>query len=263
MEPLIAKFTLLGQDLAAKWAQVCHEYPPGWIEWVGSVWVQILGFLLPALLFMVVDLVQPVLFPGSKIQQQSKQPSRRQIISCLGLVLWNHAYLILSHVFLLWLLNFNFSIFRMDPRLPSVKEVLIHCAVGVVIRDFLFYYVHRLMHTKFMYKRFHRVHHEFRAPIALAAVYSHTVDHTLQNAMPIYMPMAVQRAHFVTLLIFAGVAVFDAAVSHSGYSLPRLPSVDNHDLHHEKGNVNFGVLGLMDWLHGTHAKQILEKEKEK
>ena len=211
------------------------------------------------MLFLVVDLLQPAVFWNGRIQHQSKQPSRRQIISCLGLVLWNHVYLIGSHFLWLWFLGFRYANFRIDPQLPSLGEVIRHCIVGVPIRDVLFYYVHRLMHTKTMYRLFHRVHHEFRAPIALAAVYSHTVDHALQNAMPIFMAMWVQRAHFVTVFLFTAVALVDAAVSHSGYSLWRIPSVEDHDIHHEKSNVNFGVIGMMDWLHGTHAKQLAKK----
>ncbi|KAI1909622.1 hypothetical protein LOZ58_002326 [Ophidiomyces ophidiicola] len=241
------------ESLAQKWQEICLKYPPGWIEVVGSAWVQIIGFIIPGLAFLLLDLLKPAVMSTRKIQAPSKQPSNRQMLKCLGLVFGNQAYLIVSHFLAHWLIGYKFSIFRMDPKLPSLREVAVHCAVGVVIRDVLFYYVHRLMHTKTMYQKIHRVHHEFRAPMALAAIYSHTVDHVLTNAMPIYVPMALQRAHFLTLVLFAGVAVFDAAVSHSGYSLLRLPSVENHDVHHEKGNVNFGVLGLMDRLHGTHA----------
>ncbi|KMU78405.1 hypothetical protein CISG_07122 [Coccidioides immitis RMSCC 3703] len=67
--------------------------------------------------------------------------------------------------------------------------------------------------------------------------------------------MDSQLPSILEVVINCAVAVFDAAVSHSGYSLFRLPSVENHDIHHEKGNINFGILGVMDWLHGTHAIQ--------
>lgn len=238
---------------ATAWADICHRYPPGWIEGVGSAAVQIVGFIIPGLAFLVVDMLQPTFLDSRKIQKPSRQPSKRQMLSCLGLVFGNQAYLIGSHFLLLWILSFKFSIFRMDPKLPSIREVLVQCVVGALIRDAMFYYVHRLMHTKVLYRRIHRVHHEFPAPIALAAIYSHTVDHVMVNALPIYVPMALQRAHFLTMMLFSFIAVFDAAVSHSGYSLIRMPSVESHDVHHAKGNVNFGVLGLWDRLHGTHA----------
>ncbi|KMP04841.1 sterol-4-alpha methyl oxidase [Coccidioides immitis H538.4] len=237
------------------WEGICARYPPGWIEGVGSAAVQFFGFILPGLGFLAFDILKPASFASRKIQQPCKQPSKQQMLSCLGLVFGNQLFLIASHFFLLRISNYELTPFRMDSQLPSILEVVINCAVGAILRDVVFYYVHRLMHTKILYRRIHRIHHEFRAPIALAAIYSHTIDHVLVNAMPIYISMAVQRVHFLTLMLFASVAVFDAAVSHSGYSLFRLPSVENHDIHHEKGNINFGILGVMDWLHGTHAIQ--------
>nr|KMM70173.1 hypothetical protein CPAG_06485 [Coccidioides posadasii RMSCC 3488] len=237
------------------WEGICARYTPGWIEGVGSAAVQFFGFILPGLGFLAFDILKPASFASRKIQQPCKQPSKRQMLSCLGLVFGNQLFLIASHFFLLRISNYELTPFRMDSQLPSILEVVINCAVGAILRDVVFYYVHRLMDTKILYRRIHRIHHEFRAPIALAAIYSHTIDHVLVNAMPIYISMAVQRVHFLTLMLFAFVAVFDAAVSHSGYSLFRLPSVENHDIHHEKGNINFGILGVMDWLHGTHAIQ--------
>jgi sterol desaturase/sphingolipid hydroxylase (fatty acid hydroxylase superfamily) len=56
-------------------------------------------------------------------------------------------------------------------------------------------------------------------------------------------------------------------VHHSGYDLPfdTVPffgsMAEQHDLHHERFNVNFGVIGLMDYLHGTaHYQRKAQKE---
>ncbi len=35
------------------------------------------------------------------------------------------------------------------------------------------------MHHKFLYKRFHKWHHEWVSPIAPAAIYTHPLEHTL------------------------------------------------------------------------------------
>ncbi|KAK2749433.1 hypothetical protein FQN57_006367 [Myotisia sp. PD_48] len=151
----------------------------------------------------------------------------------------------------------------MDPQLPSSREVMKTCIIGALLREVIFYYVHRLLHTKFMYRWVHHVHHEFRTPIALAASYSHPIDHVLINAMPIYLPMAIQRAHYLTLITFGAACVFDASIAHCGYSLFRMPSVHEHDVHHEKSNVNFGVWGVIDWLHGTNFKDDKDPTIEK
>ena len=41
---------------------------------------------------------------------------------------------------------------------------------------------------------------------------------------------------------------------HSGYHLPLLFSPEFHDYHHLKFNQCFGVIGLLDFLHGTDIK---------
>jgi methylsterol monooxygenase len=47
------------------------------------------------------------------------------------------------------------------------------------------------------------------------------------------------------------IAVFVTIQVHSGYHFPFLPSSEFHDFHHLKFNVNYGVLGFLDWFHAT------------
>lgn len=44
----------------------------------------------------------------------------------------------------------------------------------------------------------------------------------------------------------------ETAAAHSGYDFFRPPfKAEMHDLHHEKFNVNYGGVWMLDWLHGT------------
>ena len=46
-------------------------------------------------------------------------------------------------------------------------------------------------------------------------------------------------------------AILNTLNSHSGYHFPFFPSPEAHDYHHLKFNQCFGVLGILDYLHGT------------
>lgn len=54
------------------------------------------------------------------------------------------------------------------PTLPSTTVLVRDILVGIVIRDMVFYYLHRLFHHPLFYGPFHKKHHEFNAPVAVS-----------------------------------------------------------------------------------------------
>lgn len=73
-----------------------------------------------------------------------------------------------------------------------------------------------------------------------------------QNALPIGLPLALVKCHFLSQMVFATYAVRDSTAAHSGYDFGRIPSPELHDKHHERPLGHYGILGFMDWLHGTN-----------
>eukprot|EP00842_Homolaphlyctis_polyrhiza_P002349 jgi/Hompol1/3114/HPOL_006345-RA len=57
----------------------------------------------------------------------------------------------------------------LSEELPSIPELLFQIVVFAVIEEVGFYSTHRLMHQPKLYKAIHKKHHEFTAPIAIAA----------------------------------------------------------------------------------------------
>lgn len=84
-----------------------------------------------------------------------------------------------------------------------------------------------------------------------------------QNGLPIALPLAVCRGHFITQMLFATYAVWDSTAAHSGYTFGRLPTPELHDLHHEKPLFHYGVVGFMDTLHGTDRSRMVKETRSK
>jgi len=61
-------------------------------------------------------------------------------------------------------------------------------------------------------------------------------------------------SHLAVTWVWVAFAIVNTLHVHSGYHLPLAPSPESHDFHHLRYNENFGVLGLLDYIHGTDTE---------
>lgn len=123
-----------------------------------------------------------------------------------------------------------------------------------------FYWTHRALHIPILYRNFHKMHHHFTAPIAVATIYQHPVEFIINNIFAVLSGPVLSNMHPRSAYFYLVYALIQTLGGHSGYEWH---GGVNHDLHHEKFDVNFGSLKLWDTICGTqyHLSDLCKREQ--
>ena len=152
--------------------------------------------------------------------------------------------------------------------LPSVGGLALSFVVSLLLFDTWFYWLHRLIHTRFFYRRIHRWHHLTIAPVA----WSNNSDRLVDN---LFLQSYWLLAHL--LIPIAPAALFahkfydqiTGVIGHSGYEhgggwcWPPSPlvGVTHHDQHHQFFRCNYATHftlwdRMMGTLHPDHDREL-------
>lgn len=219
---------------------------------VGTNVVAFLFFWLFGGFYLFMDLTgRPKWALQYKIQDGTNQPlNLKKLWRAVKLVLFNQIVVgtlvsIVLHPFLLKR-GCSFS-----TELPGFHWVLFEIGIFTLVEEVGFYYSHRLFHHPRIYRFIHKIHHEWTAPIGIVAIYAHPLEHAVSNLGPIILGPLIMGSHIATAWMWFCLALMTTINTHSGYHLPLMPSPEAHDFHHLKFTQNYGVLGVLDRLHGT------------
>lgn len=148
-------------------------------------------------------------------------------------------------------------------KLHLLHSKLVYMPLDIIIAHFInstiFYFYHRLAHTKYIYKYIHSYHHSFAEPLPFDSLIGHPIDHTCAAICQV-IPMFIYPMHIVSFLIYSSILSLSGIYDHSGLDLKYFNySTLDHHIHHKYPNKNFGSgfpILIWDKLGGTYKKNI-------
>lgn len=209
-----------------------------------------------ALLFLSIDLIRPAWASRFKCQIEKKPRTDLMVRAARNVVLnqlttYPACFLVM---FPLAKRRLSFS-----EELPTAGTWVLSLIGFALLTEFFFFWVHRTFHTPFLYRHVHKIHHEVKAPFGFCALYFHPIEHVM-SAIQGIAPAFVLGSHVSIYIFWTFLATAAIVVHHSGYnfepyildSIPPFKSMTHqHDYHHFAFDRCFGVIGIMDWFHGT------------
>ena len=159
-------------------------------------------------------------------------------------------------------------------HMPDTLHIVVHLVALVLACDTQFYWTHRLLHSKLLYRSIHKQHHEYKATNVWASEYFGVIDMIL-NILPGVIPAVLLGSHFSILLMFTVLRQWQTVQSHAGYNLPWWMDPCNifdgarrHDFHHSHNMGCYGdwfpfwdqLCGTMDHFNNKYAVEKGAKE---
>ncbi|ROT78406.1 fatty acid hydroxylase domain-containing protein 2 isoform X3 [Penaeus vannamei] len=240
-----------------QWDKILQTFgdDPYFLMVYGSTIVSYFVYWSIGILYTLMDTTnKPAFLRRYKVQPGTNEPVEPwKLVKCILWVHFNQFFVgipfSIASYYLLALRGYDQS-----PQLPTFHWVLFELIICILLEEVGFYYSHRLFHHRLLYKHFHKMHHEWQSPIAITAIYAHPLEHICSNLSPVFLGPLVLGSHVATVWLWVSLTILSTLNAHSGYHLPFFPSPEAHDFHHLKFNQCYGVLGVLDLLHGTDDK---------
>jgi methylsterol monooxygenase len=172
-------------------------------------------------------------------------PTLAEQWGCAKLVLLSHFTVELPQIWFFHPMAQYFGLQTSVP-FPPVWKMIYQIAIFFVLEDTWHYWFHRALHTPTLYKKIHKLHHQYSAPFGVAAEYASPIETMILAfgavGIPIVFCAFTKDLHILTMYLWIVGRLFQAIDAHSGYEfpwslhhfLPFWAGADHHDVHHEK-----------------------------
>ena len=139
---------------------------------------------------------------------------------------------------------------NLSSPLPTPGMLILQLLGCAIINDTVFYWSHRCLHHRRLFRLIHRQHHTFRHVRPVSSEYAHPVEN-LFNLIALYAGPLLLGCPFPVWVIWVFLRIVETCDAHSGYQFDPIASKHAfHHLHPTKGCYGTG-LGLWDGLMRT------------
>lgn len=141
------------------------------------------------------------------------------------------------------------SLFLDIPTISYHYSQIVLFIPQMILSDFIFYFSHRLFHTKYLYS-IHKQHHIWKSPVSSSFLDCNIIEHLTVNVTTVVIPLLVFNVSYIQSMIWVIMSTVSSITGH-------ISSYDNnqpHVLHHRHSNCNYGAGGfyIIDKLLGTY-----------
>lgn len=153
--------------------------------------------------------------------------------------------------------DLNIDYMEVDLWYVSVIQIMI----SLVIYDFIFYWIHRMLHMKQFYW-IHKMHHEYVNTVIWADANTDIIETILVAVLPNILIGYMINMKMYTQLMLIIISISLGISQHSNYNLPYSPfdlipfcdTIKNHVLHHKLFTVNYAPYwSFWDRVFNTYA----------
>lgn len=140
---------------------------------------------------------------------------------------------------------------------PGFLQLWFTFTICFLCNETMFYWGHRTLHSKAIYKYIHKQHHSYVGTRSYAAEYAHVVEDVFTAYLPFLTGLLITGAHFHVVGCWFWCRLTETYEAHSGYcfkgtwahrlGLSWAESAAHHDYHHTANKGNFGWAVLDYW----------------
>ena len=269
-------FFFLGPEfLRAVWPPIYEAIKASqWEEWrsilmIVMVWNSFWFIFSQLAMWLIYHLEHPFFerykvnadpWPWQENAAEWRELAKKSIkLACVNVYLVGFSYGLLMFYLNEWKVPYQLSV----EDLPDWKTLMLNLTFCMICEDTAFHFFHSMLHLKPIYPLLHKIHHQYRTTVGIAAYYQHPIEFTLGGCIATTLGPALlgPNTHFCTVLMWYLLRTFETMDGHCGYEfswspyrlIPFSTSAEYHDFHHSHNVGNYSsMFSFWDTLFGQN-----------